>query len=83
MILLTAIGRDALALGLLVSAGMAAGMVATVAAATTGVILLRQALLHLVERHPVAARRLATGLRLIGALSLSALGLLLLLQELA
>ena len=83
IMMLAAVGTGAIALGLIVSVAMALGMVVTVGAFALLAILARRWLFAVFRRHHARVLRIGRGFEVFGALTVTALGLLLLAGELA
>ena len=83
IMMLAAVGTGAIALGLIVSVAMALGMVVTVGAFALLAILARRWLFVVFKRHQARVLRIGRGFEVFGALTVTALGLLLLAGELA
>ena len=83
IIMLAASGTGAIAFGVLVSAAMALGMVATVTAFAATAILARRWLLAALDRHLTRIARISQGFEILGALAVTALGVFLLAAEIA
>lgn len=77
IIMVVALANGMVALGLLVSLSMALGMIVTVSLFALVVILGRSLLLGFLMRHAVHVERLARGLEILGAVAVTAIGLLL------
>lgn len=74
IIMVVALAHGMVTLGLLVSASMALGMIVTVTLLALAVILCRRWLLEVVARHAVRLERIVGGLEILGAATITLLG---------
>ena len=81
IIMLAAISTGAVAFGIVVSLAMAAGMIVTVAAFALAAILARRWMLGVLVRHKDRINRIAKAFEIVGAVTVTALGGLLLATE--
>ena len=81
IIMVVALANGMVTLGLLVSLGMAIGMIATVSLFALAVILCRRLLLDLLTRHGVHVAGAARALEVLGATAVTVIGLLLFFSE--
>jgi nickel/cobalt transporter (NicO) family protein len=81
IIMVVALANGMVALGLLVSLSMALGMIVTVSLFALVVIFCRRWLLEFLRRHAAQVERSARGLEVLGATSVTGIGLLLFFSE--